>query len=205
MRGLALGCRLALVVGAMTLLAATTKPLDLAHGLGWLFGPFRSLRPSRGGARHGDRASRSALSRFWAKRPNASGSPRKPGASRSATARSAGPPRSPSIVVPLFAGALRHADELGMALEARGYRPRGPAGATLSVEGRPGRCDLSSSRRPLSRWSLGVGSERLGLIDQGVVLQLGRRHPPTTVMSTWAGTQTIASRVCSIQPVPTQI
>ena len=54
-----------------------------------------------------------------------------------------------SIVVPLFAGALRQADELGLALEARAYRPGAPRGRLYPLTvgwrdwaclGRHGRC-----------------------------------------------------------------
>lgn len=122
MRGLALGCRLALVVGAMSLLAATTKPLDLAHGLGWLFGPLR-----RFGLPVAELAMVTSIAlRFVtvlgeeAKRIRIAQKARGIEIGDRPLSRATS---LASIVVPLFAGALRHADELGMALEARGYRP----------------------------------------------------------------------------------
>ena len=121
-RGLALGCRLALIVGAMTLLTSTTKPLDLAHGLGWLFGPFRVFRlPVAELAMVTSIALRFVtLLSDEAKRIRIAQKARGIEIGDRPLSRATS---LPSIVVPLFAGALRHADELGLALEARGYRP----------------------------------------------------------------------------------
>ena len=121
-RGLLLGMRLVLIVGATTLLTAVTKPLDLAYGLAWLFGPLRFLRLP---------VSELAMVTSIALRfiPVLSAEAKRIQLAQKARgieiddrplsrALSLGP-----IIIPLFAGALRQADELGLALEARGYVP----------------------------------------------------------------------------------
>lgn len=126
-RGFALGCRLALVVSAMSLLTASTKPLDLAHGLGWLFSPLRLLRlPVAELAMVTSIALRfvTVLSEE-ARRIRIAQKAR--GIEIGDTPMSRATSLA-SIVVPLFAGALRQADELGLALEARAYRPGAPRG-----------------------------------------------------------------------------
>jgi len=126
-RGAALGMRLVLIVSATTLLTAVTKPLDLAHGLGWLFHPLRALRLP---------VSELAMVTSIALRfiPVLSAEVERIRLAQKARgieiadtplgrARSLAP-----VIIPLFAGALRQAEELGLALEARGYVPGRPRG-----------------------------------------------------------------------------
>lgn len=126
-RGLALGCRLALIVGAMSLLTASTKPLDLAHGLGWLLSPLRVFRlPVAELAMVTSIALRFVtVLNEEAKRIRTAQKARGIEIGDTPMGRATS---LASIVVPLFAGALRQADELGLALEARGYRPGAPRG-----------------------------------------------------------------------------
>lgn len=124
-RGTVLGMRLVLIVGATTLLTAVTKPLDLAYALGWILGPFRLVRVP---------VSELAMVTSIALRfiPVLSAEAQR--IQLAQKARGIGIEDRPlkralslaPIIVPLFAGALRQADELGLALEARGYVPGKP-------------------------------------------------------------------------------
>lgn len=120
--GLLLGLRLVLIVGVTSLLTAVTKPLDLAHSLAWLLRPLRLLRLP---------VSELAMVTSIALRfiPVLSAEARRIELAQKARgieiddtplrrAISLAP-----VVVPLFAGAMRYAGELGLALEARGYAP----------------------------------------------------------------------------------
>lgn len=126
-RGIVLGMRLVLIVGATTLLTAVTKPLDLAYGLGWAFGPLKYLRLPVSelamvmsiALRFIPVLSEEARRIQLAQKARGIEIDDKP-LSRAASLV--------SIIVPLFAGALRQADELGLALEARGYVPGRPRG-----------------------------------------------------------------------------
>ena len=126
-RGAVLGMRLVLIVSATTLLTAVTKPLDLAHGLGWLLRPLRALRIP---------VSELAMVTSIALRfiPVLSAEAERIRIAQKARGIEIGDTplgRATSlatVIVPLFAGALRQAEELGLALEARGYVPGRPRG-----------------------------------------------------------------------------
>lgn len=153
-RGLALGCRLALIVSGMSLLTATTKPLDLAHGLGWLLQPLRLFRlPVAELAMVTSIALRfvTVLSEE-AQRIRIAQKARGIEIGDRPLSRATS---LVSIVVPLFAGALRHADELGMALEARGYRPGARRGRLdpLSIGLGDVLCLLAAAAIALVSWS----------------------------------------------------
>lgn len=152
-RGLALGCRLALIVSAMSLLTASTKPLDLAHGLGWLFGPLRIFRlPVAELAMVTSIALRFVtVLTDEAKRIRIAQKARGIEIADTPLSRAAS---LASIIVPLFAGALRHADELGLALEARAYRPGAPRGRLypLRVGPRDVICLVTATAVALVSW-----------------------------------------------------
>lgn len=132
-QGLALGCRLALIVSAMSLLTASTKALDLAHGLGWLFRPLRWLRlPVAELAMVTSIALRFVtVLNEEARRIRIAQKARGIEIGDTPMSRATS---LVSVVVPLFAGALRQAEELGLALEARGYRPGAPRGRLYPLQ-----------------------------------------------------------------------
>lgn len=128
-RGAALGLRLALIVAATTLLTAVTPPLALAEGLESLLSPLRALRvPVPELAMITSIALRfvpilvAETGRIT--RAQAARGVEVSGVSGIRRAVTLAP-----ILIPLFSGALRRADDLGNALRARAYVPGKARGA----------------------------------------------------------------------------
>lgn len=126
-RGVVLGMRLVLIVGATTLLTAVTKPLDLAHGLAWLLGPLKLLRIPVSELAMVTSIALRFIPVLSAEAKRIQLAQKARGIEIDDKPLSRAVSLAP-IIVPLFAGALRQADELGLALEARGYVPGRPRG-----------------------------------------------------------------------------
>lgn len=127
-RGVTLGLRLALIVAATTLLTASTTPLALADGLEYLMRPLRIFRipvPELAMVT-------SIALRFIPILVAEAGRITKAQSARGVNVNEGSPVKRAislaPILVPLFAGALRRADELGDALQARAYVPGGKKG-----------------------------------------------------------------------------
>lgn len=122
-KGMVLGLRLTMLVAMTTLLTASTSPLALAEGVEFILSPLRIIRvPTPELAMITsialrfvpilyDEARRITIAQFARGVDTTAQSPLKRVSSLG------------SVIIPLFAGALRRADELGDALEARGFRP----------------------------------------------------------------------------------
>lgn len=126
-RGTALGMRLVLIVSATTLLTAVTKPLDLAHGLGWLLRPLRAVRLPVSELAMVTSIALRFIPVLSAEAERIRLAQKARGIEIGDTPLSRATSLAP-VIVPLFAGALRQAEELGLALEARGYVPGKPRG-----------------------------------------------------------------------------
>ena len=136
--GLAAGLRLGLLVAQSTLVTATTAPLDLVAGTETLLGPFRRV-----GVPAHDLALMTGLAlRFIPTLAEEAQRIALAQAARGADLQSPGRARLRAIVamlVPLLLSVLRRAEQLALAMEARGYR--GAEGRSRWRQPRLGRLD----------------------------------------------------------------
>ena len=138
-RGLMMGTRLVLLIVGTSLLTLTTSPIQLTDGIESLLGPFRRI----GVPAHELAMMMTIALRFIPTLLDETEKIMKAQMARGADFQSGGlMQRAKNLVpllVPLFVSAFRRADELAIAMEARGYR--GGQGRTKFRELRFGRSD----------------------------------------------------------------
>lgn len=138
-RGLMMGTRLVLLIVGTSLLTLTTSPIQLTDGIESLLGPFRRI----GVPAHELAMMMTIALRFIPTLLDETEKIMKAQMARGADFQSGGlMQRAKNLVpllVPLFVSAFRRADELAIAMEARGYR--GGQGRTKFRELRFGRID----------------------------------------------------------------
>jgi len=138
-RGLMMGTRLVLLIVGTSLLTLTTSPIQLTDGIESLLGPFRRI----GVPAHELAMMMTIALRFIPTLLDETEKIMKAQMARGADFQSGGlMQRARNLVpllVPLFVSAFRRADELAIAMEARGYR--GGQGRTKFRELRFGRID----------------------------------------------------------------
>lgn len=138
-RGLMMGTRLVLLIVGTSLLTLTTSPIQLTDGIESLLGPFRRI----GVPAHELAMMMTIALRFIPTLLDETEKIMKAQMARGADFQSGGlMQRAKNLVpllVPLFVSAFRRADELAIAMEARGYR--GGQGRTKLRELRFGRID----------------------------------------------------------------
>ena len=138
-RGLMMGTRLVLLIVGTSLLTLTTSPIQLTDGIESLLGPFRRI----GVPAHELAMMMTIALRFIPTLLDETEKIMKAQMARGADFQSGGlMQRARNLVpllVPLFVSAFRRADELAIAMEARGYR--GGQGRTKLRELRFGRID----------------------------------------------------------------